>query len=409
MPFDTSSSPAPTKIAAYVCTDQGAQVAQAVVEQTGADPDDLHGGGLSGAARLTADQLAGKLILAETGTIPLEMACECVSEIVASGADVIVLGAQADIDTYRALLRAGALEYFTYPVSAADILNVRRPQPAPVAPAPQPVVAAAAPVRSPVIGVMGTNGGVGSSLLAQNLAHYAADAKGGNRKTALLDADLLFGSQAIDLDRDQTAGLFEALKAPDRVDATFISATMDHLDAQLSLYSNQVHIGQDAAPFEAGLSRIIEPLCGEFGAVVVDVPRTLAVQNPALIAKLDVLVVVIAGGFAGVNAASRLITKLKNDNADLRILPVLSQVRHDAGLSAKDVTTATGLPVTTTLPACAPALARAQRAATALVKHQPRAAYAASVRTLWRAANAAATPDAPAKAPRRGLMKRILG
>lgn len=104
--------------------------------------------------------------------------------------------------------------------------------------------------KSPSIAVMGSNGGVGASLLAQNLAFHGAAPKGANRRMALLDADLQFGSQAIDLDRDETGGLYEALVAPDRIDATFLSATMDHLTETLSLYSHQIRAGQEAQSLE---------------------------------------------------------------------------------------------------------------------------------------------------------------
>ncbi|SFR39837.1 AAA family ATPase [Litoreibacter janthinus] len=401
MPFDSASATTTARFAAYVCTDQGAALARSVIEQSGGDISSLHGGGLSGAARLCAETPEAQTLLTEFGNIPIDLACECVTEICRTGANVIVLGQQTDIETYRALRKAGALEFFTFPVRAEDILSVQPTAPAVTIPATP------APVKSPSIAVMGSNGGVGASLFAQNLAFHAAAPKGANLRTALLDADLLFGSQAIDLDRDETPGLFEALKAPNRLDATYIGATMDNLHEQLSLYSHQVRIGQDGQSFEAGLPQIFEPLRAEFSAVVTDLPRRVVMQQPDVISHLDTLVVVIPAGFAGVNAANRLIERIKAQSPDVRILPVLSELRRDAGLSQKDVASTLGHKIIAVLPRSDAAILRAHRAARPLIEAQPRGSYAKATQKIWNAAVAGA--PAPRTPARQSLARRIFG
>lgn len=400
MPFDSSTPHELAKVVAYVCTDEGAAVARSVVERTGGASGALHGGGLSGAARIGSDSRAAEIVLTEIGNIPVQMACECVSEICRSGAEVIVLGAQTDIETYRSLRRAGALEYFSFPVTAEDILSVQRDVPVKFE-RTQPAA------KVPSIAVIGSNGGVGASLLAQNLAFHAASPKGANLRTALLDADLQFGSQAIDLDRDETVGLFEALKAPDRIDQTFLGATMDHVSDRLSLYSHQVRIGQDAMSYESGLPRLFAPLRAEFGALVTDIPRGTLMQQAELAAQLDAVILVIPAGFSGVSAASRLVERMTAQSPDLRILPVLSDLRRDAALSRKDTETAIGRSIVAILPRSDAALARAHRAARPLIECQPRGDYAKAVRKIWSAAMAA--QHGAAKPVRRPLMKRMFG
>ncbi len=399
MPFDIQTSRDTARIVAYVCTDAGAAVARSVIEQNGGNRAHLHGGGLSGAARLASEALSSDILLAEIGNLSVDMACECVTELCTLGARVIVMGAQTDMTTYRALRRAGALEYFTYPVTADEILEVQQGLPASRA-------SVTAANRSLSIGVVGCKGGVGASLLAQNLAFHAASAKGGNRRTALIDADLQFGSHAIDLDRDETRGLFEALKAPDRIDDTFISATMEHLNDRLSLYSHQIRLGQDARPYDMGLPRLLRPIGDKFAVVITDIPRDVLVQQPEVVARLDALIVVIPTGFAGVNAASRLIEWANAQNPDLRILPVISDLRADAALSRKDITTSIGRGLAATLPRCDVALTRAHRAARPMAEHQPGSPYAKAIGTIW-----AATIAAPAavKPARRSFIKRVFG
>ncbi|MDN5788374.1 hypothetical protein [Pseudorhodobacter sp.] len=403
MPFDSSTSHEFAQYVGYVCSDQGAEVARAVVEYSGGDSAAVHGGGLSGAARLASAAPDGQIILAEIGNIPVEMACECVSELCSTGAEVIVLGERTDIATYRALRRAGATEYFSFPVGADEIFTVKRK----TLSAPNVIQLLPTPAKAMSIAVMGSNGGVGASLLAQNLAFYAADPKRVNLRTGFLDADLQFGSQAIDLDRDETPGLLEALMAPDRVDATFLNATMDQINGRLSLYSHQVSIGLNAATYEAGLSRLLPQMRAEFDALVTDLPRGLVLHNDDLAKHIDSLVLVIPAGFAGVNAASRLIKRILAHNPNLRILPVLSELRRDAGLSRKDVQTAIGRPIVATLPRCDALLARAHRTARPLTNSQPRSAYAKAVRSIFAAAKT--DVKTPSKSGARPFMKRIFG
>lgn len=397
MPFDASTLT--SSLAAYVCSDEGAAVARSVLAHGGDQKPVVYGGGLSGAARLGADTLHARIVLAEIGNIPVEMGCECVAEICKNGAKVIVIGAQTDLATYRRLCQAGATEYFSYPVTAEDILSACA-EPA----AQAPVEAVPAPTKAPSIAVVGASGGVGASLLAQNLAVYGSAPKGMNRRVALLDADVRFGTQAVDLDRDETSGLFEALMAPDRIDTTFINATMDHVSDRLSLYSNQTGTGQDANPYEAGLPSLIAPLRAAFDAVITDVPRGLLLERSEIADQIDVLVMVVPAGFSGVNAASRLIRRVSASSPDLRILPVMSEVRRDAGLSLKDIKTTIGMDVIATLPRCDAVMARAHRAALPVVSYQRRGAYAKSIAQIWKAATAKPKPEAPAN---RSVLKRI--
>lgn len=404
MPFDTQDGVAPS-LQAYVCSDTGAATARAVLAESKQVAKAIHGGGLSGAARLLPNASRVKCILAEMGQLSLEMATECVAELTRAGIEVIVLGRVDDIATYRALRRAGARDYFALPAKASDILAATTATP--------PAVGMAASVAEPqaqrgrAIGVIGCKGGTGASLLAQNLAAHASAPRGPARNTALLDADLEFGSQAIDLDRDETRGLFDALRAPARIDGTFIAATMDQISDTLSLYSGQVRRDQTAADYEPGLTALLPRLRDAFDTVVADLPRSLVLRQPDVIGTLDRLVLVLPAGFAGVNAASRLIGQVRADHPDLPILAVLSETLKDAGIRHKDIAKALDMPLTAILPCSTSALAKAHKAARPLVTLQPRSPWARAVRTVF---DAATDPAAAKAAPRKATpRKRLFG
>lgn len=381
--------------AAYVCTEQGAEIARAVLDRLGIGEGALRGGGLSGAARISDGPPIAEILMTEIGNTPLEMACDYVTEIRKSGARVVALGHQADLGTYRALRKAGAWEYFAFPVAPEDIATLRAETPAPANSAAPTALAPAA--LCPTIGVLGASGGAGASMLARNLAFHSAAARGAGLRTALIDADLQFGTQALDLDLPETPGLIEALSAPDRIDETFLSATMGALSDSLSLYSHQPGAGRDIGALEAALPRVIAPLREAHQALVLDLPRGAMLRQPALAAELDTLVLVVPAGYAGVNAATRLMQRLRAEAPGLRILPVLSDLRRDAGINRRDMARAIGMDFAAQLPRCDAAATRALRAARPLVETQPRGTYARAVRDLFTLAAAAEPRDKPAK------------
>lgn len=360
--------------AAYVCTEQGADLARSVFEASGTPASALMGGGLSRAARVTVDFPAARMLLTELGNMPVETACESVSIIRRTGADVIVFGHNTDIQTYRALRKAGALDYFPMPCTAQDILSVEIEVKEP-ANIPGPV-----PSTTSVL-VVGTNGGVGASALSESLARIASSGKATRTKTALLDADLQFGSVALDLDRESTPGLLDALTAPDRVDPTFLSSTMDRITENLSIYSHQGTL--DAETEAVRFPALFERLKTEFDTVVIDAPRTLILSQPEVLQQVDAIVVLIPSGFAGVSAATRLIAHISAKHPDLRILPVLSEARKDAKLSAKDIAKVLDLELATVLPRCDAQIARAQRKGKTMAELYPRSPYTKAVQSLW--------------------------
>lgn len=389
-------------IVAYVCTEQGATLARDLAANIGATAPKLYGGGVSGAARVSTASSADQILLTEIGNLPLPVACESVAEIHSSGARVIVFGQQNDITTYRAIVAAGAVDYFPFPATAEEIVKSLSRQPA-----NDPTPAIDPSLR---IAVTGSNGGVGASVLAQNLAYMSATQKRTPRHTALIDADMRFNSAACDLNRNQTNGFLEALSAPTRVDETFLNATMDQVEARLFLYSAHLHHSASITDADDGLTQLIPRLSEHFEASIIDAPRDFVLRHPAVLAQLQQLVLVVPGGYSGVHSASRMLDYLKEVAPDLRVVPVLADLRKDAGLKDKDLAKALGQSVRHILPRNDQGMVRAHRSGTPLAAHQPRSSYGKAVTALW---DDLVTPTRPAKAVKKdapkGFLRRVMG
>ena len=369
MSFALNTAASELPFAAFVCTESGEALARDVIAASGAPSGALLGGGLSGAARAAQQSPSAQMVLTELD-LPLERACADISRLRQGGTSVLVFGQDLSIQTYRALRGAGALEYFPMPVSAEEILSFELTTP--------PAANVAEPVGQThrTIGVIGTNGGVGASAFAANLAYMAASPKHAGRKTALVDADVQFGSIALDLDRDGTPGLLDALNGPDRIDATFLDGTMDHLSDTLALYSLANDLqpgGRQGSHYWPDMMRRVKQ---EFSTTIVDLPRNLILQAPDVLKALDAVILVVPAGYAGVSAAVRLVAYLRQEHPGLTLTFVLSDVRKDAQLSPSDIAKALGLDMAAVLPRCDAQMLRAQRKGRTVAELYPRMAYA---------------------------------
>jgi Flp pilus assembly CpaE family ATPase len=398
MSFALNTAASELPFAAFVCTESGEALARDVITASGAPSGALLGGGLSGAARAAQQSPGAQMVLTELD-LPLERACAVVSRLRQGGTSVLVFGQDLSIQTYRALRGAGALEYFPMPVSAEEILSFEVTMP--------PAANVAEPIGQThrTIGVIGTNGGVGASAFAANLAYMAASPKHEGRKTALVDADVQFGSIALDLDRDGTPGLLDALSGPDRIDATFLDGTMDHLSDTLALYSlaNDLQAGGcQGSHFWPDMMRRVTQ---EFSTTIFDLPRNLILQTPDVLKALDAAILVVPAGYAGVSAAVRLVAYLRQEHPRLTLTFVLSDVRKDAQLSPSDIAKALGLDMAAVLPRCDAQMLRAQRKGRTVAELYPRMAYSKACHTVL---DRVASGDA-AERKSTGLIRKVFG
>ncbi len=359
--------------AAYVATPAGKDLSTAVARHCGWDPREIHPGGLAAAARLVdAAPLAG-VVLVEVGKMPLDMACESVAELAKFGSEVLVVAQNDSPDAFRAFRRAGAEDFFTFPVKLADVLQVvqRRGQHDIAPPAP----------NAQVVGVISTRGGVGGSLLAANLAATAAADPA--RSVALVDLDFRFGTLATDLNHDATSGLFEALSAPERIDRTFLDASMAAVAPNLMMYSSQAGLDQDLSSYEGALPDLVKRMSPMFDTIVLDIPREIVARHPQVLAALGHVVLTFPPGFGGLNTYSRLSVQCAHHAPEARIVPVLSEVRQDAKISRKDLAKALQTKLTHILPRSEAQITKAQVKGRPLVTMLPRARYSKAVRSLW--------------------------
>ncbi|ASM74926.1 MULTISPECIES: AAA family ATPase [Roseobacteraceae] len=341
----------------------------------------FHAGSLATAARLIGMTSLGDVLVVELGSEDAAASLPMIQDLAAEGVGLVLLGRQNSVETYRSFIAAGARDYLVLPLADGTEVALGLDE--------TPTLATPKVASARTIGICGVSGGVGASVLAANLAvGYLGHARSGKLardsvgSVALVDADLCFGSLAIDFDMDITPGLLEALLAPERVDRTFLNATMATPLAGLAVYSAEASEHSRIRALEAGFPALLQQIKADYPTLIVDLPRTLLAETPTIAEGLDELVLVLGQGFTSIRSCSRLLHRIADQTNGPRISCVLSQTRRDAGLRKSEITTALDRDIDMVLPQCGSELARASVKGIPLQKLAPRNGYSRSVSQL---------------------------
>lgn len=330
------------------------------------------------------------VVVAELGQTDPEAAASAVHELARTGARILILGERNDIRLYRHLVESGADDYIVLPATGHELLVAAKRRTTQVTPG------STEKRQGQVIAVCGCAGGSGASLLAENLASLASREEP-DAATALIDLDLRFGSIAADLDIDETRGLFDALLSPERIDATFLGATMARTGAGPSVYSARAPLTADISEYEAGIVRFLGQLRGHFRFIVLDIPRDVLVRNSSVLSNVNDILLVLPPGFSGLASYARLHDWISDCTPTLKPVPVLSDLRRDAGLTRKELLSALKVKSLKNLPRSDDDITRSILKGMPVVAGQGRSAYARAVRELW--TTFAARTATPARRP----------
>lgn len=370
------SAQKPSTIETYARSEAGRDACLKLAAALNIDNPTLRPGTLATAARLAGMASFASGVIAELGDEPISDQLEAIATLYAEGVSPIILGPRCELSDYRRYLAAGAQDYIELPlVAGAELsllsdkrgaqLNSTRAQ------------------RGRLIAVCGTCGGAGVSLLSANLAAFIAASGLEMAKTALLDADLISGTLAVDLNCTQTKGYIDALEKPTRVDLTFFEATMAEPLPRLRLFSAELADLTQLSSLYGGLPDLIRAIRGEFQTILVDLPRKLVLdKSSTLLEEVDELILVVAPGFGSVRMLGRLIAAAKACAKPPRFTLVLSQLRSDAGLSAKEISNAVGEPIWGELPLATRDITRAHIAGSPVVMSARNSRYSRSVVAL---------------------------
>jgi pilus assembly protein CpaE len=249
---------------------------------------------------------------------------EHLAQVCEPGTRVIALGAINDVQLYRALIDFGVDDYLVKPVSSEMLDDaVDRSLAHDDAAGEEPGGGAGAGLGR-LIGVVGARGGVGASTTAVNMAWCLA--REHDRRVALVDLDVYFGTVALALDIDSGRGFREALENPDRIDALFIERAMVRAADNLFVLAAEEPLDNAFSFDPAALDLLLQTLRADFDCVVIDLPRFAARTQMQALADDGVLTVVSDPTLAGLRDTLRLVRLARESGAELRTDVVINGI-----------------------------------------------------------------------------------
>lgn len=317
---------------AFVCDDHSYDLLRAVASEMGWAPEKVNKGGMRNAVQSLSISASPQILfvdMSESGD-PLND-INSLAEVCEPGTVVVAAGQVNDVRLYRDLLASGIQDYLLKPFGL-DQLRDALAQAQAVFMTPRD----AAPEHAHMtVAVIGTRGGVGASSIASSMGWMLSDKK--KRSTALLDLDVHFGTNALSMDLEPGRGLTDAIENPSRIDGLFIERAMVRASDKLAIMSAEAPINQPLLTDGGAFYQLLEEFRLAFECSVIDLPRNMLIQHPHLMTDVNVTVVVTELTLAAARDSIRILSWLKSNAPQSRVIVVANRVHPGAPeISRKD-------------------------------------------------------------------------
>jgi len=338
---------------------------------------------------------------------------------------VIIMSVQGETDYLRRAMLAGAREFLTKPISADDLyksirhvhrLAATRPRVA--APTSDPGGgggggAGGSSSEGQIIAVFSPKGGVGTSSIAANLA--VALRQMTNKKVALLDANVIFGDLSVILNLRSDKTIIDIATRVDDMDRELLNDVMATHTSQVKVLLAPPDPQRGELVTSDHIRAILDLMRREFDYVVVDTPATFQDRSLAVLDMANRIVTLMTLEMHCIRNI-----KLFLEVADLleypheKVMLVLNKASNRTGIRAEDVEKNIQRKVSLQIGDAGPDMTFSINQGVPLVIGKPThqivrdvAALAKELITVTKAAEAAATGQAPAVEKKSGLFSRL--
>jgi pilus assembly protein CpaE len=266
----------------------------------------VQAGGITAAAEFYQAAATPNLIIVEA-RLPrdkLEAELDRLSEVCDAGTKVVVIGHVNDVELYRGLTQRGVSEYLVAPVglmgiikTVADLYIDRSTQP-----------------LGRTIAFVGAKGGVGSSMVAHNVAWSIA--RNFENDVVVADFDLAFGTAGLDFNQDPAQGIAEAVNAPDRLDDNFLDRLLARCSDHLSLLAAPATLDRTYDFAESAFEHMIDVAQAGVPAVILDLPHSWNAWVKKTLLAADEVVITAEPDLANLRNAKNLVDLLKTGRSN---------------------------------------------------------------------------------------------
>jgi len=261
----------------------------------------------------------------------------------ASAATVMVYAEKADLQIAVRVMRAGAREFLTFPLSPDDLdgalarVSIRRP-----------ATHLAEKTTGSLSVFLGVKGGSGVTTLAANFALLVAQESG--QSTLLIDFGLPLGDVAINLGMTAEYSTANALQDYTRLDANFLSGLLAKHSSGLYLLAAPSEFNQSKAISTDAVDRLIAVARQNYDHVIVDAGSRLDFKGSALLDDSATLYLVTQVGVSELRNANRLISQFFSNRGRKLQIVLNRYVPGALGLDEKNIAKALTKPVQWRIP-----------------------------------------------------------
>ncbi len=200
-----------------------------------------------------------------------------------------------------------------------------------------------------IIAVAQARGGVGSSILAANIANELQSKQGIFRKkaandVALVDLDFQFGSLAALMDVEESDAMWRMAMDGSIPDNAFLEQAMIKSPCGVDVLSAPSRYGPLSAVKDEQIDAILDCLKRSHDYIIVDLPRALVEWITPVLAQADLMYMVTDVSVPSVRSARKLIDFYQSENpalniqlvANLEKKPLIAAAHHRAATKLLD-------------------------------------------------------------------------
>lgn len=359
---DVVGSGEPTTIVCYVADEETRNIVTGTIPEA-----TIHDGGIQIAITNMSQQESPDVLVVDFGGVDApESAMRTLRTLCQSSTRIVGIGEVNDMHLFHSLVDAGASDYMVKPITPEELTSVI-----------EHAATAAEYVASKnnacqTVFVTGVRGGVGASSFVTGMAWHLAEKMGIN--VAVVDLDLIFGTVALEFDLEPSHGLREILENPQRVDSLFIESAVVHATEHLSILAAEELLEDPPRIHQGAMDLLIAELGKQSSVILVDVPCSLLVAHPGILAQGDSLAIVSEMKLAAIRDIMRLTSFVKDleYKIDMNIVASKISQRDKPEVSQKEFSRGIGMPVNYVLPWDPKALTDSAKAGRAITDAAPK-------------------------------------
>ena len=255
-------------------------------------------GGVSAAIEAYRNAPTPNLILVEFGNDEIETlpyALDELSQHCDPGTRVVLAGPVNDVQLYREAIRRGVSDYLILPLSPLNFIGALaelfRPK--------------SGQRSGRCVAFISAKGGCGSSTIAHNVAWLMGERL--SMPAIIVDADLPFGTAALNFNQDPLNGLADVLFSQEKVDVNILERSLSKITDSLSLLSASSSIERALDPTTSAFDDVIDILRLTAPMTIIDLPHQWSGWVQRVAATCDDLVIVAEPELASLRSAKQII------------------------------------------------------------------------------------------------------